>query len=204
MFFKFNHHFCCFGKCTKNFLFPFSMSTAGQVTDLTLTKLSVRFISFVWIWIWLLVHCMNGLSFLQIYSLIWCLKTWLTVVLVSSLVPLRSLSYPACLSVLHHPEHHPLGRLTSAPLTSASWPPLHFFSFCLLLPDRDGADCVSLTASAAPIPQGAPLTMTCLSYRKPVTRSKARGEKVRLGGHLGGGEEDQWEDGDSGEADARP
>lgn len=43
-------------------------------------------------------------------------------------------------------------------------PGLHsFLPHCLLFPDRDGADCVSLIASAAPIPQGAPLTMTRLS-----------------------------------------
>lgn len=71
---------------------------------------------------------------------------------------------PTSLSTLGDPEHGPLGRVTSAPPPDlyllAS--PL-FFPHCLLFPDRDGADCVSLTASAASIPHGTPLTMTCLS-----------------------------------------
>lgn len=60
------------------------------------------------------------------------------------------------------PGHKPLGTVTSVPLTSTSWPLLRF-PHCLLFPHRNGADCVSLTASSALIPQGAPLTMTRLS-----------------------------------------
>lgn len=54
--------------------------------------------------------------------------------------------------------HHPLGRLTTATLLSLA--DLH-----LLLPDRDGTDCVSVNCLGTfRSPEGAtPLTMTCLS-----------------------------------------
>lgn len=73
-------------------------------------------------------------------------------------------------------EHASQSSITLNIILWGGWflpPGLHytFFSFCLLLPDRDGADCVSLTTSAAPIPQGAPLTMTRLSAGEDSTKT---------------------------------
>lgn len=54
-----------------------------------------------------------------------------------------------------------------------------FFPHCLLFPDSDGADCVSLTASAPPIPQGAPLTKGRLSAPTGSLWQLARGKSRR-------------------------
>lgn len=82
------------------------------------------------------------------------------------------------------------GEFSPADLYLLACPALFFFPHCLLFPDRDGADCVSLTASAASIPQGAPLTMTRLSAPTgslwQLTQGKQRRRNWR-GGHLLGG-----------------
>lgn len=118
------------------------------------------------------------------------IKPWPADVTGSLLAPQRSGSYPTCLPVLVDPGHGPLGRVTSAPLTSTSWP-LLLSPHCLLFPDRDGADCVSLTASAAPFPQGAPLTITRLSAptsslwhtnARKAEKERKWGEEGTLGG----------------------